>query len=116
MTSILNKKADIIEYLNSKFNKGYYNIEHIEWKTKSILTSSRENYLNERFADLDFTVKQVIFLVKKSSNCNEGLEKLKTILITFNKTDIGSVVNKLSSLNENLKTIKKMMNNNSTIN
>ena len=59
ITSIVNKKGEIIENLNSKFYNGYVNYKNLEWKTKSILTSSRENYLNERFADLEFTTCQV---------------------------------------------------------
>jgi hypothetical protein len=59
VTSLINKKGEIIEYLNSKFNNGYLSLKNLDWKTKSILASSKENYLNERFADLEFTVYEV---------------------------------------------------------
>jgi hypothetical protein len=59
VTSLINKKGEIIEYLNSKFNNGYLSLKNLDWKTKSILASSKENYLNERFADLEFTVCEV---------------------------------------------------------
>jgi hypothetical protein len=58
-SSILNKKGEIIEFLNSRFSNGFYILKEFDWRTKSILASNRDNYLNERFADLEFMVHKV---------------------------------------------------------
>ena len=55
----LQAKREIIELINSKFYDGYYNLMNLQWKTKSVLASNRENHLNERFADLDFSIYKV---------------------------------------------------------
>ena len=109
ISSIINKKVEIIDFLNSKFNDGYCNLKSFDWKIKSILASNRENYVNERFADLEFSINKVIIPLKQSNNRDESLQKVNTKLITFNKSDISIIACKLSTLNENLKSIRNIV-------
>ena len=57
-TVINNKRIDILNGLNGKFNNGE-NYKNLHWSIKSILSASREEYFTERYADLEFSYTQV---------------------------------------------------------
>ncbi len=107
--NICNKSEEILTYLNSIFDTDEFSLKSLDWNVKTILAAKSENYLEDRYTDIEFNLSRL-------GKNKEYLTESKNTLICFTKGDVDKILVELNRIKDNLKMMNSCIDNLNTNN